>query len=163
MSYDPFPSYPAPPPQPPPPAGPFPAYAEETPVYGVRQYPAGLDAFPADPGEPFPSPVPGRRQPSAPPARQARELAGLRDAYRRQRRVAGVTVLGFFALYILLTVYAPGLVGWRVAGGLNLGLLLALLQLPVTVVVLLVHEHTAQSSVDPLVERVRGQAAEDAR
>jgi hypothetical protein len=31
------------------------------------------------------------------------------------------------------------------------------------VVVLLIHEHTAQSSVDPLVERVRGQAAEEAR
>ncbi|MGW0927287.1 DUF485 domain-containing protein [Streptomyces sp. NPDC002644] len=207
MSHDPYPSYQAPPPQPPQPPqpppspGPFPAYAEETPVYGVRQYPAGLDAFPAhgggfpapddafapfgrpgrpggqgspgvpgfpevpgdpaDPGEPVP--VPGRQQPSGPSARQTRELAGLRDAYRRQRRVAGVTVLGFFALYILLTVYAPGLVGWRVADGLNLGLLLALLQLPLTVVVLVIHEHTAQSAVDPLVERVRGQAAGEAR
>ncbi|MER5477094.1 DUF485 domain-containing protein [Streptomyces sp. NPDC002734] len=166
MSQDPFASFQAPPSPPPPPAGPFPPYGDETPVYGVRRHPGREERYPAS-GETFPAfgepfPAAGRQeQPSAASVRRSRELADLRAAYRRQRRVAGVTVLGFFALYILLTVYVPAAVNWRVAGGVNLGMLLGLLQLPLTVVALLVYQRTARAAVDPLVERVRGQAEEE--
>lgn len=49
------------------------------------------------------------------------------------------------------------------APGLPAGLLLALLQLPVTGLAIVVYERTARRRVDPLAERIRTHSEIDAR
>ncbi|WP_108951646.1 DUF485 domain-containing protein [Streptomyces fragilis] len=126
------------------------------------------DVFPAPAQAPATAPTPGpaatsasgsvNGQPRA--ARQADDVAPLRAAYAWQRRIAGATVLGFFALYVLLTVYVPSATGAGLGEGLNLGLVLGLLQLPVTVAALIVYERTALRRIDPLVDRARARREE---
>ncbi|WP_435834897.1 DUF485 domain-containing protein [Streptomyces antibioticus] len=57
---------------------------------------------------------------------------------------------------LVLTVGAPSVMARPAPGGLPTGLLLALVQLPVTWLALLVHEYTARRYVDPSARRVRG-------
>ncbi|MCZ9348645.1 DUF485 domain-containing protein [Streptomyces mutabilis] len=88
----------------------------------------------------------------------------LRTAYRRQRRTATLTALGYFTLFLFLSAYAPGfMTGTSPVGGLPTGLLLALLQLPVTWLAIALYEHTARRHVDPLADRIRKEAELDAR
>ncbi|MFH8282330.1 DUF485 domain-containing protein [Streptomyces antibioticus] len=96
-----------------------------------------------------------------PPARTVpwagrhRDLRRLRRACRRQRRVATFAALGYFAVFLVLTVQAPAVMTRPAPGGLPTGLLLALVQLPVTWLALLVYEYTARRYVDPSARRVR--------
>ena len=87
----------------------------------------------------------------------------LRTAYRWQRRVATLTALGYFVLFLVLSAFAPSLMTSRVGAGLPLGLVLALVQLPVTWLAIAVYEHTARRYVDPLADRIRKQSEVDAR
>ncbi len=151
----------------------YPARDERFPAYGeplsADGRPAAGDAVPVyDDVFPAPAPVAPAAvspvlgsvtgQPRA--ARQAGDLAPLRAAYAWQRRVAGATVLGFFALYVLLTVYVPSATGVGLGRGLNLGIVLGLLQLPVTVAALIVYERAALRRIDPLVDRARARQEE---
>ncbi|MBO1336561.1 DUF485 domain-containing protein [Streptomyces sp. VRA16 Mangrove soil] len=96
------------------------------------------------------------RHPDLPrPAGPTGELLLLRTAYRWQRRVATLTALGYFTLFLLLSAFAPGLMNRSVTGGLSSGLLIGLLQLPVTCLALVLYEHTARRRVDPLAHRLR--------
>ncbi|MET9516724.1 DUF485 domain-containing protein [Streptomyces sp. NPDC002994] len=120
------------------------------------QYPQYL--YPWQSSRPAP-PLP----PQPAPARQTvpghhGDLRRLRAAYRRLRRVATLTALGYFTLFLILSGFAPGLMGSELAGGLNTGLLLGLCQLPVTLVAIAVYEQSARHRVDPLAEHLRGQA-----
>ncbi|MFD8572695.1 DUF485 domain-containing protein [Streptomyces sp. NPDC057694] len=90
-----------------------------------------------------------------PPAGPTGDLRLLRTAYRWQRRVATLTALGYFTLFLLLSAFAPGLMSRSVTGGLSSGLLIGLLQLPVTCVALILYERTARRRVDPLAHRLR--------
>lgn len=91
------------------------------------------------------------------------DLRALRGAHRIQRRVATLTALGYFTLFLLLSAFAPSLMTSRITDGLPTGLLLALLQLPVTWLAIALYERTARSYVDPIADRIRRQAALDAR
>ncbi|NUL33830.1 DUF485 domain-containing protein [Streptomyces lunaelactis] len=91
----------------------------------------------------------------APPADPRREIRALSDAYRRLRRVASLTALGYFVLFLFLSAYAPGLMTSRITGGLSIALLLGLLQLPVTLMAVAAYERSARRRVDPLAEAVR--------
>ncbi|MFF8973241.1 DUF485 domain-containing protein [Streptomyces sp. NPDC014995] len=120
---------------------------------------------PTYPWQPPPAPPePARRPPvhHAPSGRHS-DLRVLRGAYRRQRRVATLTALGYFVLFLVLSAFVPSLMTHRVAAGLPTGLLLALLQLPVTWLAIVLYEHTARRHVDPLADRIRKQSALDAR
>ncbi|MFG2603835.1 DUF485 domain-containing protein [Streptomyces sp. NPDC048514] len=108
-------------------------------------------------------------EPSRPPHRPHREPLGhhsdlrvLRSAYRWQRRTATLTALGYFTLFLVLSACAPGVMS-RTAAGIPAGLLLALLQLPVTCLAIALYEHTARRHVDPLAARIRRTAELDAR
>ncbi|MFF3340538.1 DUF485 domain-containing protein [Streptomyces flavidovirens] len=106
------------------------------------------------PPHPFPQqPVPAHQHV---PGRHS-DLRKLRSAYRRLRRVASLTALGYFTLFLLLSGLAPGLMGSELPGGLNTGLLLGLCQLPVTLVAIAVYEQSARHRVDPLTENLRRQ------
>ncbi|MFI8436691.1 DUF485 domain-containing protein [Streptomyces sp. NPDC079020] len=83
------------------------------------------------------------------------ELRRLRSAYRVLRRVATFTALSYFVLFLALSAYAPELMTRRMGGGLTLGLLMGLGQLPVIGLAIRVYERTAERTVDPLSEALR--------
>ncbi|MEV5979243.1 DUF485 domain-containing protein [Streptomyces sp. NPDC052114] len=105
-----------------------------------------------------PPPVPTPRPPRHPAPGRHSDLRKLRVAYRRQRRVATLTALGYFTLFLALSALAPTLMTGTVTGGLSTGLLLGLCQLPVTCLALVLYERTARRRLDPLAERLRKQA-----
>ncbi|MFJ4832233.1 DUF485 domain-containing protein [Streptomyces sp. NPDC088747] len=87
----------------------------------------------------------------------------LRTAYRRLRRVATLTALGYFLLFLLLSAFAPGLMTRELTGGVSTGLLLGLLQVPVMCLAIGLYEYTASRSVDPMADRIRIQTELNAR
>ena len=90
-------------------------------------------------------------------------LAALRSAYRLLRRVATLTALGSFVVYVVLSCYAPGLMGSEIAGELSLGMALGVLQLVVTFAAVFWYGRSAQRSVDPLARAVRERAVHAGR
>ncbi|GHH08162.1 DUF485 domain-containing protein [Streptomyces lanatus] len=120
--------------------------------------------YPWQPPVPPEPPAPPRhRTPDHPPLGHHSDLRILRGAYRWQRRVATLTALGYFTLFLILSAFAPGFMTDPVADGLPAGLLLALLQLPVTWLAIGLYEHTARRYVDPIADRIRKEAALDAK
>ncbi|MGK5695877.1 DUF485 domain-containing protein [Streptomyces sp. URMC 128] len=91
------------------------------------------------------------------------DLRVLRSAYRWQRRVATLTALGYFVLFLILSAFAPSFMTSTVTDGLPTGLLLALVQVPVTWLAIVLYEQTARRRVDPIADRIRKQAELDAR
>lgn len=83
-----------------------------------------------------------------------RALRVLRRACRWQRRVATLVALGYFAVFLTLTVKAPAFMARPAPGGLPTGLLLAVAQIPVTWLAVLLFEYSARRFVDPLARRV---------
>ncbi|MFJ9628920.1 DUF485 domain-containing protein [Streptomyces sp. NPDC101175] len=115
------------------------------------------------PWQPPPPPPERRRPPRRPALGNHRDLRVLRGAYRRQRRVASLTALGYFCLLLALSAFAPPLMSSTAVAGVPAGLLLALVQLPVAWLAMALYEHTAARRVDPLADRIRRQAELDAR
>ncbi|BCL20980.1 DUF485 domain-containing protein [Streptomyces tuirus] len=148
MSYDPSPSYPYRPPDssPPPP-----------PSHDPYTY----DTYPWAPQE---APEPAERRPQRHAALgHHSDLRVLRSAYRWQRRVATLTALGYFVLFLILSAFAPSFMTSTVTDGLPLGLLLALLQVPVTWLAIALYERTARRRVDPIADHIRKNAELDAK
>ncbi|WP_128429880.1 DUF485 domain-containing protein [Streptomyces cyaneus] len=94
---------------------------------------------------------------------RAEDLAALRSAYRLLRRVSTLTALGSFVVYVVLSCYAPGLMGAEIAGELSLGMALGILQLVVTFAAVFWYGRSAQRSVDPLAHAVRDRAVPTGR
>ncbi|MFJ8083720.1 DUF485 domain-containing protein [Streptomyces sp. NPDC096205] len=127
-------------------------------------YDPSPQAYPTYPWQPAPVP-----EPPAPPAQMHAplghhsDLRVLRGAYRWQRRTATLTALGYFVLFLLMSAFAPGFMTGTAADGLPVGLLLALVQLPVTWLAITLYEYTARRHVDPIADRIREQARLDAK
>ncbi|GAA4072741.1 hypothetical protein GCM10022233_57400 [Streptomyces shaanxiensis] len=105
----------------------------------------------------------GRQAPwDAPDAQETHRhdtgLAALRSAYRLLRRISTLTALGSFVVYVVLSCYAPGLMGSRISGELSLGMAVGVLQLVVTFAAVFWYGRSAQRSVDPLARAVRERA-----
>ncbi|MEU6018617.1 DUF485 domain-containing protein [Streptomyces sp. NPDC047515] len=83
------------------------------------------------------------------------DLRRLRTAYRLLRRITTLTALGYFIAFLLLSGFAKDLMDRPLFAGLNLGLALALCQLPVTLLAVVLYERTARQTVDPLAARLR--------
>ncbi|MFF9161793.1 DUF485 domain-containing protein [Streptomyces longwoodensis] len=168
MSHDPYP----PPRRTPPPYAASPPYRTPPPPPYAASPPHAAPAPPQPshltyPWQPAPAPPPPapapRRPPQHAPLGHHSDLRVLRTAYRWQRRVATLTALGYFVVFLVLSACAPSVMTARVADGLPAGLLLALAQLPVTLLAIAVYELTAHRHVDPLARRIRHQAEVDAR
>ncbi|MFF3990965.1 DUF485 domain-containing protein [Streptomyces sp. NPDC001797] len=137
--------------------------------YDVPDLPSGRSPYghppPYDRPSPYGRPSPAwstGEEPYDTPAANPRSgahrtLRLLRRAYRWQRRVATITALGYFAAFLTLTVKAPALMTRPGPGGLPTGLVLALVQIPVTWLAVLLHEAAAHRFVDPLARRARRQ------
>ncbi|MFJ9905091.1 DUF485 domain-containing protein [Streptomyces sp. NPDC101152] len=108
-------------------------------------------------------PEPPRRRPQRPALGHHSDLRILRSAYRWQRRTASLTALGYFTLFLVLSAFAPSVMTSSVTDGLPTGLLLALVQIPVTWLAIALYEHTARRYVDPIADRIRAQSAVDAK
>jgi uncharacterized membrane protein (DUF485 family) len=91
------------------------------------------------------------------------DLTALRSAYRMLRRISTLTALGSFVVYVLLSCYAPRLMGSKITGELSLGMALGILQLVVTFAAVSWYGRSAQRSVDPLARAVRERAVPAAR
>ncbi|MGW7051793.1 DUF485 domain-containing protein [Streptomyces sp. NPDC054887] len=122
----------------------------------MSHYPEYLYPWQSSPPAPPVPPLPAPAHPVVPGHHG--DLRRLRSAYRRLRRVATLTALGHFTLFLVLSGFAPGLMGRELPGGLTTGLLLGLCQLPVTLVAIAVYEHSARRRVDPLAAQLRGQS-----
>lgn len=85
-------------------------------------------------------------------------LSALRSAYRLLRRISTLTALGSFVVYVVLSCYAPDLMGSKITGELSLGMALGVLQLVVTFAAVSWYGRSAQRSVDPLARAVRERA-----
>ncbi|CAL9485143.1 hypothetical protein SUDANB15_03102 [Streptomyces sp. enrichment culture] len=109
-----------------------------------------------------PAPEP-RRAPLHPPLGHHSDLRRLRSAYRWQRRTATLTALGYFVLFLILSASAPSFMTGTVTDGVPIGLLLALLQVPVTWLAIAMYEGTARRRVDPLADLIRRQTELDAK
>ncbi|MFG2840967.1 DUF485 domain-containing protein [Streptomyces zaomyceticus] len=83
-------------------------------------------------------------------------------AYRRLRRVATFTALGYFVVFLFLSGYAPSMMTSNITGGLTTGLVLGLLQLPVALAAIALYERIARNRVDPLAAAIRERAAQAA-
>ncbi|MGK3940513.1 DUF485 domain-containing protein [Streptomyces caeruleatus] len=118
--------------------------------------------YPWQPPAPPPEPV-ARPPRHRSPLGHHSDLRVLRSAYRRQRRTATLTALGYFTLFLVLSAWAPSFMASGLTDGLPAGLVLALLQLPVTWLAIAVYERTARRRVDPLADRIRKQSEVDAR
>ncbi|NUP23659.1 MAG: DUF485 domain-containing protein [Streptomyces sp.] len=136
-----------------------------TPSYPSPPYTSPASAtYPWQPPiPPEPPASPRHRTPDHPPLGHHSDLRILRTAYRWQRRVATLTALGYFTLFLILSAFAPGFMTSTLADGLPAGLLLALLQLPVTCLAIWLYEYTAGRYVDPLADRIRREAEVDAK
>ncbi|EFL36532.1 conserved hypothetical protein [Streptomyces viridochromogenes DSM 40736] len=95
--------------------------------------------------------------------RDESDLTALRSAYRLLRRISTLTALGSFVVYVVLSCYAPGLMGSKVTGELSLGMALGILQLVVTFAAVSWYRRSAQRSVDPLARAVRERAVPTGR
>jgi hypothetical protein len=87
-----------------------------------------------------------------------RALRVLRRACRWRRRAATFAALGYFAVFLTLTVEAPAVMSRPAPGGLPTGLLLALVQVPVTWAAVILFEYLSGRYVDPLARSVGGYA-----
>jgi uncharacterized membrane protein (DUF485 family) len=120
--------------------------------------------YPTYPWQPPAPPEPARQHPRRHPALgHHSDLRILRSAYRWQRRTATLTALGYFTLFLVLSAFAPGLMTSTVADGMPTGLLLAMIQLPVTWLAIALYEHTARRYVDPIADRIRKESALNAK
>ncbi|MGX1884937.1 DUF485 domain-containing protein [Streptomyces sp. NPDC055287] len=126
---------------------------------------------------PFPDPPPSRhawgdaaaQTYDAPPRHEGRreqphdhnprgDVDPLRSGYRKLRRVSTFTALGYFVLFLLLSAFTPGLMTSEITGGLNVGLMLGLCQLPVALAAIALYERIARDRIDPLSATIREQA-----
>ncbi|MEU2243801.1 DUF485 domain-containing protein [Streptomyces sp. NPDC018338] len=102
-------------------------------------------------------------QPQPPAATDDRDdLHRLGSAYRRLRRVATFTALGYFVIFLFLSGYAPSMMTSNITGGLTTGLVLGLLQLPVALAAIALYERIARNRVDPLAAAIRERAEQAA-
>ncbi|MFI6089067.1 DUF485 domain-containing protein [Streptomyces sp. NPDC051218] len=156
-------SYPHPPHVPPhnstPTSPSYPTYpsSPSSPTHPSSPSSPSSPSYPTYPWQPVapPPPPPPPRLPRHPALGRHSDLRHLRSAYRWQRRVATLTALGYFTLFLILSAFAPSLMTDTVSGGLSTGLLLGLCQVPVTLLAIALYEFTARRRVDPLAERLR--------
>jgi uncharacterized membrane protein (DUF485 family) len=120
----------------------------------------------ARPSHPLPTPPPAL--PSSPPAQPARGRASgyeavraSRDFWTIRRRLgsfivpACVFLLGWYFLFVILAVFAPGFMRVNVFGDVNVGLCLGVLQFVSTFAIAFGYRRWAQRRLDPLTDRLR--------
>jgi uncharacterized membrane protein (DUF485 family) len=84
-------------------------------------------------------------------------FARLRAAHRSFALPATIAFASWYLSYVLLSVYAPDLVGATLFGHVNVALVLGLAQFASTFAIAWAYSRRAARLVDPLAERVRAE------
>jgi uncharacterized membrane protein (DUF485 family) len=90
--------------------------------------------------------------------REAQNSAEFTELRRRLRRFvvpATVAFLAWYLLYVLLSTYAPDVMGQSVFGNVNLGLLLGLGQFVTTFLITQLYVGYAARRIDPIADDMR--------
>lgn len=88
-------------------------------------------------------------------AQRSPEFAELRRRLRGFVFPMTAFFLIWYFLYVLLAAFAPGVMSIRVAGNINLGLIIGLLQFVTTFVITTGYVVYANKNLDPVGERIR--------
>jgi uncharacterized membrane protein (DUF485 family) len=83
------------------------------------------------------------------------EFADLRSRLRRFVFPMSAAFLIWYLVYVLLASYAPEFMATKVAGNINVGLIIGLLQFVSTFVIATVYVRYASRNLDPAAERIR--------
>ena len=83
------------------------------------------------------------------------EFAELRARFRRFVFPMSVAFLIWYLVYVLLAAYAPEFMSTKLAGNLNVGLLIGLLQFVSTFVITTVYVRYADQNLDPRAAEIR--------
>ena len=83
------------------------------------------------------------------------EFADLRSRLRRFVFPMSAAFLIWYLAYVLLASYAPGFMAIKVAGNINVGLIIGLLQFVSTFVITTLYVRYANKNLDPAAERLR--------
>ena len=78
------------------------------------------------------------------------EFAELRSRYRRFVIPATAAFLAWYALYVLMSMFAHDFMSTQVVGNINVGLVFGLLQFVTTFVLAWIYARFANSRLDPL-------------
>ncbi|MFJ1709870.1 DUF485 domain-containing protein [Kitasatospora sp. NPDC088346] len=79
----------------------------------------------------------------------------LRSSYRRSAGVLTAVFLTVYLSYVLLSSHAPALMATRVAGNVNVALVLGLLQFVTTFLIAWLYTRHANARLDPRADRLR--------
>ncbi|MFF4650124.1 DUF485 domain-containing protein [Streptomyces sp. NPDC001380] len=106
-------------------------------------------------------------QPDAPPPgdpgtfariEEGEEFRGLRRSFRGFAFPLTAAFVAWYLLYVLLSGYAPGLMGATVAGHVNVALVMGLLQFATTFAIAWLYARHAARRLDPAAAALRGHA-----
>ena len=82
------------------------------------------------------------------------EFAELRSRYRRFVIPATVAFLAWYALYVLMSMFAHDFMSTKVVGNINVALVFGLLQFATTFVLAFVYSRYSNSRLDPLASQL---------
>jgi len=88
-------------------------------------------------------------------AQRGEDFVKLRKTHRSFVMPMTVAFLVWYLAYVVLAVYAPGLMGIQVVGNINLGILLGLLQFVTTFGITALYVSFANRKLDPLALKLR--------
>ncbi|MFG2608094.1 DUF485 domain-containing protein [Streptomyces sp. NPDC048514] len=104
---------------------------------------------PATPGPPLPSTEEFIE------VQQSAEFGELRRSYRSFAFPLTVAFIAWYLLYVLLSNYAGGFMGTKVAGNVNVALVLGLAQFLTTFLIAWWYAHHAAAEFDPRAEAIK--------
>ncbi|GAB3586127.1 DUF485 domain-containing protein [Calidifontibacter terrae] len=85
---------------------------------------------------------------------QSPEFADLRKRFRGFVFPITAFFLAWYALYVLLSIYAPGFMGTQVVGKINIGLIMGLGQFVTTFAITIWYSRWANRVFDPRAEAI---------
>ncbi|MDN5861019.1 MAG: DUF485 domain-containing protein [Pseudonocardia sp.] len=94
---------------------------------------------------------------------QSAEFASLRSRFRRFVFPATVAFLVWYFLYVLMATFAPGFMGVKVLGNINVAIVFGLLQFVTTFLLAWWYANKAKREFDPAGDRLRHEFEEGAR
>lgn len=88
-------------------------------------------------------------------AQQGEDFVKLRKTHRLFVMPMTVAFLAWYLAYVVLAIYAPGLMSIQIVGNINLGILLGLLQFVTTFGITAIYVSFANRKLDPLALKLR--------
>ncbi len=86
---------------------------------------------------------------------QSPDFQDLRRRYRGWVIPVAIAALVWYFLYVALAAYAPGFMGQKVLGNINIGLIAGLLQFITTFGITAMYIRFADKTLDPVSSRIR--------